>query len=81
MKLVHIADTAEEFVKCCDLAMQERRETKDWLENVDSFLSGNSWEATFVRMASLEKDLPKKRKDTVRIERIIPITISSGGVH
>jgi UDP-galactopyranose mutase len=78
-KLVHIADTAEAFVRSCDLAMKERAEMSDWLEKVDAFLSGNSWEETFLRMASLEKELPKKKRERVRIERIVPTTISAGG--
>ncbi len=80
-KLVHIADTAEEFVKCCDLAMKERKEKSDWTVKVDSFLNGNSWEKTFLRMALLEKELPKKKRENVRIERHTPTTISAGGAH
>lgn len=76
-KLIHIADTAEEFIECCENAMRERAHTENWLENVDAFLSGNSWEETFLRMSKLEKDLPKKRRGTVLIERVIPITISA----
>lgn len=80
-KLIHIADTAEEFVRCCGVAMQERVFKENWLENVDAFLSGNSWEKTFLRMSKLEKDLPKKRRDTGLIERVIPTTISASRLN
>lgn len=78
-KLVHIADTAEEFVKCCDTAMKERTEMEGWIDRVDSFLAGNSWEETFLCMTSLEKEIPKKRTDSHRIQRSMPTTISAGG--
>lgn len=78
-KLVHIADTAEEFVKCCELAMKEKAEMADWLDRVDRFLSGNSWEETFLRMAKLEKELPKAGGRRTHMDRIIPNTISAGG--
>jgi UDP-galactopyranose mutase len=78
-KLVHIADTAEEFVKAAETAMKERNEMSDWLPKVDHFLSGNSWEETFLRMAQLEKNLPKKKRERVHVERIVPVSISAGG--
>jgi UDP-galactopyranose mutase len=71
-KLIHIADTAEEFVKSCELAMKERTEMPDWMERVDSFLSGNSWEETFLRMAKLEKDLPKKKQTPSELNELFP---------
>lgn len=79
-KLVHIADTAEEFVKCCEAAMKERTEMTDWLERVDAFLSGNSWEETFLRMASLEKEIPKKKRRSSYAERTMQTATAGGAV-
>lgn len=78
--LVHIADTAEAFVKSCEVAMAEKEDAERWYTRVDAFLAGNSWEETFHGMARLEKELPKKRTPRVHIERIIPTTITAGGV-
>jgi len=49
-KLVHIARTAEELVKCGDKILKSKRK-KSWLTKVDSFLAGNSWDRTWSQMA------------------------------
>ena len=49
-KLVHIASSAEEFVKYGD-AILKRKQRKTWLTKVDSFLAGNSWDRTWSQMA------------------------------
>lgn len=55
--LVHIADEAEEFVSCIELAMKEKLEDSQWSNKVDSFLKGNSWDMTFYKIAELEMAL------------------------
>ena len=49
--LVHIADTAEEFIK----AARKSNEIKNakWLKGVDAFLADNSWDKTWGRMFQL----------------------------
>jgi len=49
-KLVHIASTAKEFVKCGDAILKSKRR-KSWLTKVDGFLAGNSWDRTWSQMA------------------------------
>jgi UDP-galactopyranose mutase len=49
-KLVHIASSAEEFVKYGE-AILKRKQRKTWLTKVDSFLAGNSWDRTWSQMA------------------------------
>ena len=49
-KLVHIASTAEEFVKHGD-AVLKKKQRKAWLTKVDAFLAGNSWDRTWSQMA------------------------------
>ncbi|HUS01604.1 MAG TPA: glycosyltransferase family 1 protein [Chitinophagaceae bacterium] len=47
--LVHIADTADEFIAAADIELN--REDRDkWLEKIDTFLSQNSWDKTWDKM-------------------------------
>ncbi len=48
-KLVHIAATAEEFLVHGDKELK-KRSRKTWLNKVDNFLSGNSWDRTWSQM-------------------------------
>lgn len=47
--LVHIADTADDFIKAAETELN-REDRKAWLENIDQFLSQNSWDKTWARM-------------------------------
>ena len=49
-KLVHIAADSKQFVKCGD-AILKRKNAKAWLNKVDAFLDGNSWDRTWSQMA------------------------------
>ncbi len=53
--LVHIALTAEQFVRQADLCLTQRKRDPLWLDRVDRFLRKNSWEKTWRKMASIEK--------------------------
>jgi UDP-galactopyranose mutase len=48
-KLVHIAATAEEFIMYAEKELK-KRSRKAWLNKVDNFLSGNSWDRTWSQM-------------------------------
>jgi UDP-galactopyranose mutase len=52
-KLVHIADTPEEFIACGEKAMHQARTQPEWLEKVDAFLASMSWDMTFQKMSDL----------------------------
>ncbi len=54
MGLVHIASTAEEFVRAIEKAMNENADLR--LEKVDKFLAKNSWDNTWRAMDELVKD-------------------------
>ncbi|TCJ19212.1 glycosyltransferase family 1 protein [Flaviaesturariibacter flavus] len=60
-KLVHIAGTAEEFIRCGDeiLASADR---ESWLKQVDAFLAGNSWDRTWSEMTQHIENRIKARK-------------------
>ncbi|HEY1112573.1 MAG TPA: glycosyltransferase, partial [Chitinophagaceae bacterium] len=49
-KLVHIASTAEEFIRHGE-AILKKKQQKAWLNKVDAFLAGNSWDRTWSQMA------------------------------
>ncbi len=50
--LVHIAESPEDFEAAIEKAMQMTGNT-EWQENVDGFLSTNSWDLTWQRMKDL----------------------------
>jgi len=47
--LVHIADTADEFIASAELELN-REDRDEWLEKIDLFLSQNSWDKTWSKM-------------------------------
>ncbi len=49
--LVEIAQTPQEMSAALDRAMQRR--TREWLEHVDAFLAGKSWDRTWAEMRAL----------------------------
>lgn len=77
-KLVHIADTPEDFVDCIDLAMEERR-LPEWLDRVDHHLRDNSWDFTFQKMAALESLLTRPKSGT-RIPALNTESLNVSGV-
>lgn len=60
--LVHIADTAEEFVGAVEAAMTTNMQER--LREVDAFLSQTSWDRTWGRMTELIEDVVKRRLPT-----------------
>lgn len=50
--LIHIADTAEEWVTAIDAAVKERTD-REWLRRVDEQLQTNSWDTTWKQMSAL----------------------------
>ena len=61
-RLIYIADHPEHFVECIEKAMNERAYDPEWLEKVDQFLEGDSWDFTFKKMVYLESKV-KEQKD------------------
>jgi UDP-galactopyranose mutase len=68
-RLVHIADTPEEFVKAAELAMHEAKDSGDWLKRVDSFLSTMSWDQTALRMARQELLAKQAKAEAAKLVR------------
>ncbi|MGZ3743896.1 MAG: glycosyltransferase family 1 protein [Pseudobdellovibrionaceae bacterium] len=57
-RLVHIAETAEEFVDMAEMAMREAK-SEQRLRKVNKFLENISWDHTWNRMAELELKVDK----------------------
>jgi len=51
--LVYIADSAEDFVRAGQSAMDGCRKDAAWLKNVDAFLAPRSWDSTAAQMEKL----------------------------
>jgi UDP-galactopyranose mutase len=64
---VYIADHAKEFIRCVDKALELRRNGRTWLEEVDTFLSLNSWDRTFKEMRNLlsHAEVEQERKSAM----------------
>jgi hypothetical protein len=58
-KLIHIASSPEEFLRCIEEAMKEKNSAPQWLDKIDSFLINNSWDSTFAKMVELEAGIQK----------------------
>jgi UDP-galactopyranose mutase len=51
--LVHVAGTAEGFVRACEAAMTDGPARRKWQAEVDAWLAQNSWDDTWARMHAL----------------------------
>lgn len=56
-KLVHIADSSDEFIKCAEIELAKTaKQSKQWLNQVDTFLEDVSWDYTTTQMLSKIQD-------------------------
>ncbi|RPD51214.1 glycosyltransferase family 1 protein [Paracnuella aquatica] len=65
--LVHIAATAEEFITCAEKELKKRGR-KTWMNKVDAFLSGNSWDRTWSQMVRQIENIVAKQSTEVLTE-------------
>lgn len=77
--LVYIADHPEHFVEAIEKAIYESINDADWINKVDYFLRGKSWNTAFTQMAELEKELTKPYK-TGRIPAYLDDSLISIGI-
>jgi UDP-galactopyranose mutase len=61
--LVHIAATADAFVAAGETILNNKN-NKEWLSNVDAYLSGISWDKTWQGMSLLIREAMKSKPDT-----------------
>lgn len=64
--LVSIAGTPEEFVRVASMEL-ENHDREEWLEQVDEFLSHNSWDKTWQRMMYLVTRKLAEKERSLRI--------------
>ncbi len=53
-RLIHVADSPTRFVEEIEAAINESVNDPEWIERVDNFLEGSSWDQTFMDMAHQE---------------------------
>ncbi len=58
--LVHIASTAEEFIKAAEIELNKSKDDT-WIKKVDNFLCENSWDDTWSRMTDLINETLSKK--------------------
>jgi UDP-galactopyranose mutase len=51
-KLVHIADTAHDFIMMAEKEL-DKTDKSEWINSVDNFLADNSWDNTWLNMSNL----------------------------
>jgi UDP-galactopyranose mutase len=61
LKLVEIADTADEFIAAAEKLLTETGKT-EWLNRVDAFLKNISWDKTWAEMSDLIDEAIEKRR-------------------
>lgn len=79
-KLVYIANEAQAFIDCIQIAMNERAYDPEWMERVDAFLDGNSWDSTFAKMAEHESSAIKTKNGSRRVPVYKDSALSSIGI-
>jgi UDP-galactopyranose mutase len=60
-KLVHIVDDSEAFIACAEKELK-KRSRKTWLNKVDAFLAGNSWDRTWSQMVRQIESVNEKQE-------------------
>lgn len=79
-QLVRIANNPEDFLDQIDLAMQEKNRP-EWLDRVDHFLKDQSWDNLFEKMAKIEREFSREKRNREERPKIIhPLNLSSDRV-
>ena len=70
-KLVHIADTAEEFITAAEKILKDKNK-EEWLRKTDVFLSDISWDKTWDKMNMLlTQTIDKKNSVTFKTKKTV----------
>lgn len=78
-KLIYIANNANTFVGCIETAINESQYDPEWIERVDNFLDGNSWDVTFLEMASHESKI-REMKTEIKIPAYMDSSLRAIGI-
>lgn len=68
MGLVHIADNAERFIEAAEQILSTNDNT-EWLNKVDQFLSGNSWDNTWNKMNGLLIETLIRKRNGIKTKK------------
>ncbi len=71
-ELVQIADTADELIAAAEQILSRGYERKQWLQRVDNFLAGMSWDQTWSEMSALIDNVVVTRKPKARAASAMP---------
>lgn len=74
-RLVHIADSAQEFIEAIEIAISDRK-NPEWLDRVDHYLKDNSWDKTFNKMAELEAMVSHPKVETQKAVQEVTLNVS-----
>ena len=80
-KLVYIADRPHDFIVFAQKALNERRKDSRWLEKVDKFLAGMSWDRTWRKMVDLERSTNRERVRPMQRHRTMDGQIANQGLQ
>ncbi|HKO61963.1 MAG TPA: glycosyltransferase family 1 protein [Pyrinomonadaceae bacterium] len=70
--LVQIADTAEDLIAAAERVLSPSYDRDHWLQRVDSFLAGMSWDQTWSEMSALIDNVVESRKPKTRSVAAMP---------
>ena len=73
VKLVYIADDAKTFVDSIGRAITEKADDPKWINRVDQFLDGNTWDATFSKIMGHEMLVRSNKRSTLDKNYRIPV--------
>ena len=70
--LVDIADTAEELIAAAERVLAPDYDHTQWLQRVDSFLAGTSWDQTWSEMSALIDNVVEARRPKSHAAKAMP---------
>jgi len=74
---VEIADSADELIAAAERILTPDYQRSQWLQRVDNFLAGMSWDQTWSEMAALIDNAVVARKPNARATSAMPAVKAS----
>jgi UDP-galactopyranose mutase len=78
--LVHIAESPQNFIDHIELAIEEKK-LPEWIQSVDSYLEGMSWDNAFIKMAEAESSISSKSDLSKEAKIIQPLILNTSRVN
>ena len=81
LRLVRIADSPDDFIKAAEYLMKEGENNNKWLQRVDDFLAGISWDKTWSQMADLiNQAVEMNKKENAKFSSMADVRTKSASV-